>query len=308
MDFRQLAYIIAIAEAGNITRASERLFITRSALDYCLINVEKEIGVPLFRRVHNRMIPTDAGNVYIAHARQVLEVHKSCMAELADLADYKKGSLRFGITPGFGERLFVKIVPLLMKAYPGFDIQLSIGNVKTLYHSLLNGNIDFAWSALLRNVEGLEHIVLEESDIVLAIPESLCKDPWDKDKLCQDHAVNLAHYTGDRFVLMNENSLVRELTDTYFRESQFIPKVLAECDRIMMAYEIVKAGVALGFVPKTLIKKNVGIVYFPFKQKDHFRLAVSFRKRFYLSRVDQYLIKLIKQNYAGVVHRPDSLL
>ncbi len=44
MDFKQLHYITAIAESQNITRAAENLFISRSALNYSLLNLEQEIG------------------------------------------------------------------------------------------------------------------------------------------------------------------------------------------------------------------------------------------------------------------------
>ena len=48
MDFKQLNYIVTIAKEQNITHAAEKLYITRSALNYSLLNLEKELGVQLF--------------------------------------------------------------------------------------------------------------------------------------------------------------------------------------------------------------------------------------------------------------------
>ena len=63
MDFKQLNYIVTIAKEQNITHAAEKLYITRSALNYSLLNLEKELGVQLFTRLPGRLIPTYAGEV-----------------------------------------------------------------------------------------------------------------------------------------------------------------------------------------------------------------------------------------------------
>ena len=94
MDFKQLHYITAIAESQNITRAAENLFISRSALNYSLLNLEQEIGLPLFKRINNTMIPTAAGKVFLEHAYQILQISKDCRKNLEDMVDCARGTLR----------------------------------------------------------------------------------------------------------------------------------------------------------------------------------------------------------------------
>ena len=50
MDLKQLEYMVAIAECGNISKAAETLFITQSGLNQQLIKLEKELGQQLFYR------------------------------------------------------------------------------------------------------------------------------------------------------------------------------------------------------------------------------------------------------------------
>ena len=50
MDFRQLEYIVAIAENKSISKAAETLFISQSGLNQQLIKLEKELGLQLFDR------------------------------------------------------------------------------------------------------------------------------------------------------------------------------------------------------------------------------------------------------------------
>jgi DNA-binding transcriptional LysR family regulator len=69
MNLRQLSNIVAIADAESVSAAAERLFLSRPALNRCLLNIEREIGTPLFKRIHKRLIPTQAGKMYIDASR-----------------------------------------------------------------------------------------------------------------------------------------------------------------------------------------------------------------------------------------------
>ena len=60
MNTKQIEYVLAIAEEKNISRAAERLFVSQSALSQSLINLEKEIGAPLFVRDQREMKLTEA--------------------------------------------------------------------------------------------------------------------------------------------------------------------------------------------------------------------------------------------------------
>mgnify|MGYP006074750835 FL=1 len=74
MNLKEIEYIMKIAEEKNITRAAERLFITPSALNQQLHRLETELGVPLFYRNGNRWYPTQAGEIYLDSARELLRI------------------------------------------------------------------------------------------------------------------------------------------------------------------------------------------------------------------------------------------
>lgn len=77
MDLRQLEYIIAIAEEGNITRAAERVFISQPALSQVLKKLENSLGSPLFVRDGKSVKPTTAGKIYLNGARAILNIAKA---------------------------------------------------------------------------------------------------------------------------------------------------------------------------------------------------------------------------------------
>lgn len=72
MELRQLRYLIAIDDAGNLGRAAQRLYVSQPALSYALRNLEAELGVRLFDRHANGVSTTAAGRDVVAEARRTL--------------------------------------------------------------------------------------------------------------------------------------------------------------------------------------------------------------------------------------------
>ncbi|MEU6753759.1 LysR family transcriptional regulator, partial [Spirillospora sp. NPDC046719] len=66
MELRQLRYLVAIADAGNLGRAAESLFVSQPALSYALRRLESELGVRLFDRHAGGVTATAAGADVVA--------------------------------------------------------------------------------------------------------------------------------------------------------------------------------------------------------------------------------------------------
>src|SRR5260221_5721336 len=61
LEVRHLQALVAIAEAGSLSRAAERLCLTQSGLSRQIRSLEHDIGVSLFRRKSNGVAFTEAG-------------------------------------------------------------------------------------------------------------------------------------------------------------------------------------------------------------------------------------------------------
>jgi|GEM_PF-4743009 Transcriptional regulator len=73
MELRHLRYFIAVAETGSLTEAAEkRLYTSQPSLSRQIRDLEKQVGVDLFSRTARGVKLTDAGRVFIDHARLAL--------------------------------------------------------------------------------------------------------------------------------------------------------------------------------------------------------------------------------------------
>lgn len=73
MELRHLRYFVAVAETGSLTQAAEhRLHTTQPSLSRQIRDLEYEVGVPLLSRVARGVELTEAGRVFLDHARLAL--------------------------------------------------------------------------------------------------------------------------------------------------------------------------------------------------------------------------------------------
>ena len=70
MDFRELQYIIAIAEQENISKAADQLYIAQPTLSRFLQTHEKLVGAKIFQRINGKLKPTYFGERYLDYARR----------------------------------------------------------------------------------------------------------------------------------------------------------------------------------------------------------------------------------------------
>src|SRR3954470_5160248 len=72
LESRHLRLVAGIADAGSMTRAAERLYVTQSALSHQLRDIEAGSGPPFSPRLGRRLVVTAAGRRVLEAARRVL--------------------------------------------------------------------------------------------------------------------------------------------------------------------------------------------------------------------------------------------
>ncbi|MBR4575366.1 MAG: LysR family transcriptional regulator [Lachnospiraceae bacterium] len=73
MTIMQLKYIIAIDEESSMRKAADKLYVSQPGLSTAVRDLESEIGIQIFERVHNGVVTTAAGASFIAYARGAVE-------------------------------------------------------------------------------------------------------------------------------------------------------------------------------------------------------------------------------------------
>ena len=95
----QLEYIIAVDTYRHFGIAAQKSFVTQPTLSMQIKKAEEALGVVIFDRSKQPVIPTDIGELLIAQARTVLREAQKMDELVADYQNEVSGRLRIGIIP-----------------------------------------------------------------------------------------------------------------------------------------------------------------------------------------------------------------
>lgn len=94
MNTQILNYLIAISEEHSLTRAAERFYLSQPSLSHHLANVERELGVKLFRREGRALWPTEEGVIFINNARAILHAEAQARKRIEEIKAEARSHLR----------------------------------------------------------------------------------------------------------------------------------------------------------------------------------------------------------------------
>src|ERR687894_729609 len=116
MDLRQLAALVAVAEAGSFSGAAHLLHTVQSNVSTHVARLERELGTTLVDRHGGRL--TEEGELVVARARRVQAELDALSADVASLRHDVEGSPRLGMLGTTGRWLVPALLPALGLRHP----------------------------------------------------------------------------------------------------------------------------------------------------------------------------------------------
>jgi DNA-binding transcriptional LysR family regulator len=144
VEFRHLKYIVAVAEAANITRAAERLFLAQPSLSKQIKDLEDEIGFPIFIRNREGVQITPAGQMIIAYAQEALLARTKIISMARAVHRGEVPPFRLGFSSFINPNLLQHFRNDYASLFPDCSIHLSGGDLSHLLGRLEQGSLDGA--------------------------------------------------------------------------------------------------------------------------------------------------------------------
>ncbi|MEJ7926282.1 LysR substrate-binding domain-containing protein [Sphingobium sp. AN641] len=137
-----LRSFVAIADTGSIVRATDKIFLTQSALSLQMKRLSEIVQVPLFRREQGTLVLTASGERLLGLARQILDLNDQAVDSL-DRAGLH-GPVRIGIVQDFGDDILSGVLPRFVHLNPEAELQIRVGNSREIKELLSAQLIDIA--------------------------------------------------------------------------------------------------------------------------------------------------------------------
>ena len=142
MTLIQLEYIVALDTHRHFVLASEKCFVTQPTLSMQIQKLEDELGVKIFDRTKQPVIPTEIGKSIISQARVILhEAHR--MRDLInDQKDQMTGELKVGVIPTLAPYLLPPLFQRIREKYPQLNLVIKETITEEVIHELKNNRLD----------------------------------------------------------------------------------------------------------------------------------------------------------------------
>jgi DNA-binding transcriptional LysR family regulator len=125
LELRHLRYFVALADAGNFTRAAERIFIAQPTLSQQIRRLEEIVGTPLLQRRREGLRLTPAGRVLLDASRNVLAAVDQEVSRTRQAAGLGRPQLRVVMPPGLPDSLAVPATAALQGTAAAADVDLA---------------------------------------------------------------------------------------------------------------------------------------------------------------------------------------
>ena len=295
MDVKYLNYILEMANQKSITKAASVLFVSQPSLSQYLSRLEGELGTPLFIRTKNELLPTPAGELYIEAAKNVIAIQKQLYRNIATLS--QTGQIRVGITSQWALDVLTDILPAFQEIYPHITLKIYQNKYDSMMHLLNSGKLDLAIMAAT-SIEDFpyEYELLRTEEILFAIPRKhhLADQFKPGETISLDEIIRI--FQNESFVLSDEGSTLRNITDLIFRRYHFSPLSSCEINSNTIMKRLVSKNVGVSFIPISYCEENTEIDYYHMEPSVFRYNIIAHRKNTVFSEIDRHFMKLVKEH------------
>ncbi|MFQ3790265.1 LysR family transcriptional regulator [Halomonas sp. A29] len=123
-DLDELLAFDHVMRSGSLTRSARALDLAKSTLSRRISQLERQLGQALLRRQSNRLLPTEAGQLFHAYCRQILELAEQGQQALEELSEEISGELQVATHNALARSWLATRLTLFMDRHPGIRLTL----------------------------------------------------------------------------------------------------------------------------------------------------------------------------------------
>lgn len=253
MEIRQLRYFIAVADTLNFSRAAESVYLSQSALSRQIMDLEREVGLPLLRRSTRQVELTDAGRALQKSAKELISRWEKMLPEVRNQVSEDVRGLT--LTIGVDARALAhptRRSALLSKLYdmrrenPGLRVLLRNDNYQNLIRGLSDKTLDCA-------------LILDRE---LEPRSDLCQEAYLQEEMVLAFRSENAHTDGDYRDIITSRGLI--LVDKEPQGLYHIIHILSDlrlepqirfCESLEDMTMTVETGESAAILPESVVEK-----------------------------------------------------
>lgn len=257
IDLELYRIFYTVAKCKNISKATEKLYISQPAITQRINNLEKQLDIKLFHRRPDGMKLTTEGKELYNYIKNSIETMNNVENKFNGyLKKNINNHIRIKITDQIDNLIFYNILISYLKKYPQIGVDLDVESEKETINDLLEGQADII---IIRNIE-------KNKRLQIVATKKLTPCLYTSTKYIDEHNGKIdllnksEHYN---FILPKQDSIERKEFDKLCKKNHITIKNKFEIQDInIRKYFVLNGlGIALGFKEyiQEELKKNMFI-------------------------------------------------
>src|ERR1700752_463399 len=243
MELRHLRYFIAVAEAGSLTVAAQRMLHTsQPSLSRQIRDLEDEVGAQLLTRRARGIELTPAGRAFLEHARSVLSQVEAATEAARRAAHPARPCFSMGFLTGHELTWMPEALQILRDELPNIDVMISSQYSPLLADGLSKGKLDAAFLRKERALPDLAFRLLVNEPLIVILPSD--------HRLAVLKAISPRDLAGETFVTVSHTApVLRAVIDNYVKRSRINITPAHEADHVTMGISLIMSTRGVGLLP-----------------------------------------------------------
>jgi DNA-binding transcriptional LysR family regulator len=235
------SYLDAVANHGSIRKAAEALHIASSALNRRILDLEADVGSPLFERLPRGVRATAAGELFLAYVRRSLKELRLVEAQIDGLRGLVHGRVRIAVAESVTGRMLPDAIAEYHQHHPGVGFSVTVGGPRELAQALARDRVDLILTH--------EKVDQAEVNVLAEVPQPLCALVAPEHPLATRKSLRLRECVAYPLAIPDETLAARSLIDGALGGAsiRFEPALLSNSIEATKMFARTSGGVCFSF-------------------------------------------------------------
>lgn len=230
-----------VARRGSLRKAAEVLHLTAAAVHQQVLNLEDQVGTPLFDRLPKGMQLTTAGEIMVAAIRRAQRDVDNALTQVEDLRALRRGHVSIAVPHATAESIVPRVIARAAASHPGLTYTVRAGNGESIVRWVADGEADIGFCLQRRVPPGLEELRTVEQHLGVVTPPG---HPLTR----LGAAIRMRDCLDQPLVLQASGSELRTLIDQIDARAHRKSRPLMETNSVALTRALVANGTGVAFM------------------------------------------------------------
>ncbi|HSV36657.1 MAG TPA: LysR substrate-binding domain-containing protein [Ramlibacter sp.] len=244
MNLRFVEAFYWVVSLKSVTRASEKLFLTQSAMSSRIAALEEELGVLLLDRRDKQFRLTVAGTRFFTYAQRLLELQREVKAEMGSGAPLAV-SMRIGAIESVLHSWLIPWIEKLRADHPALELELTVETTPILVEQMRRGTQDLVFAVLPASADGVRSRALPPMEMVF----------MGNRQLHRKRHYTLAELGELEILTFQRGSHPHVALVDLFRQAQVEPRRVHTISSVSAMVQLVQGGFGVATLPRRAVQR-----------------------------------------------------